>query len=126
MLTRRHSIGGLFAARVLADHFARVVVVEPEAWALSDEAADGATSTGTRDVRTDSGAYATIAHKRSRVYQYTAIHGKPGLACWPVLTRAQCTRSCSRASCAPSSPASTTPPPPAASCAFLAARPAAH
>ncbi|EJD44998.1 hypothetical protein AURDEDRAFT_114203 [Auricularia subglabra TFB-10046 SS5] len=69
------SIGGLLTARVLSDHFARVVVVEPEAWALTPEASSpGGTSAGTRTVRSDSGEYETIAHKRARVYQYTAIH----------------------------------------------------
>ncbi|KZW01413.1 hypothetical protein EXIGLDRAFT_718523 [Exidia glandulosa HHB12029] len=69
------SIAGLLTARVLSDHgFARILVVEPESWALSDEAADGVTRIGTRTITSSAGTYNSIAHKRSRVYQYTSIH----------------------------------------------------
>ncbi|KZV89556.1 hypothetical protein EXIGLDRAFT_751119 [Exidia glandulosa HHB12029] len=68
------SIAGLLTARVLSDHFDRVVVIEPEAWALSNEAADGVTTTGTCTVAAEGGSYATLTHKRTRVYQYTAMH----------------------------------------------------
>ncbi|KAH7101153.1 hypothetical protein BKA62DRAFT_704391 [Auriculariales sp. MPI-PUGE-AT-0066] len=69
------SIGGLLTARVCADHFDRVVVIEPEGWALSDEARHGRGYTGTREVHGDDGTYTTVTHKRSRIWQYTTFHG---------------------------------------------------
>jgi hypothetical protein len=49
------SIAGLWTARVCADHFSRVVVVDPEVW-----------EEGTGEPR---------KHKRARVPQYTSLHG---------------------------------------------------
>ncbi|THU91061.1 hypothetical protein K435DRAFT_727686 [Dendrothele bispora CBS 962.96] len=54
------SIAGLLAARVCHDHFERVVVVEPEAWLLTE---DG--------VQVESWEQ---KHKRARVMQYTSLH----------------------------------------------------
>lgn len=67
------SIAGLFAARICADHFEKVVVVEPEAWTFTEEARQPA-NFDTREVKTASGIYNTWNHKRSRVYQYSAVH----------------------------------------------------
>ncbi|KZV82244.1 hypothetical protein EXIGLDRAFT_755064 [Exidia glandulosa HHB12029] len=67
------SFAGLFTARVCADHFERVIVVEPEAWTFTDEA-KALPAFSTREVKGDTAVYNTIAHKRSRIYQYTAIH----------------------------------------------------
>ncbi|EJD37347.1 hypothetical protein AURDEDRAFT_173621 [Auricularia subglabra TFB-10046 SS5] len=66
-------IGGLFAARICADHFEKVIVVEPEAWTFTDEARQPA-NFDTREVKTSTGIYNTWNHKRSRVYQYSAVH----------------------------------------------------
>ena len=70
----RRSIGGLLTARVCADHFERVVVVEPEAWTFTDEARDPPRDI-VRDVEKDSTKYRTVQSSRSRVYQYGSIHG---------------------------------------------------
>ncbi|KAH7090028.1 hypothetical protein BKA62DRAFT_726628 [Auriculariales sp. MPI-PUGE-AT-0066] len=48
------SIGGCLAAKICSDHFTRVIVIEQEAWALSEDARHG---------------------RGSRVYQYTSFHG---------------------------------------------------
>lgn len=51
-------------ARVCSDHFERVIVIEPEAWALSDAAREGPLTTGTRTVETERGvSYTTATHK---------------------------------------------------------------
>ncbi|KZV87020.1 hypothetical protein EXIGLDRAFT_724163 [Exidia glandulosa HHB12029] len=69
------SLAGLMTARVCSDHFERVIVVEPEAWALSDAAREGPLTTGTRTVETERGvSYTTATHKRTRVYQYLGYH----------------------------------------------------
>ncbi|KAH7091865.1 hypothetical protein BKA62DRAFT_723634 [Auriculariales sp. MPI-PUGE-AT-0066] len=72
------SIAGLLAARVCVDHFARVIVVEPETSALAD--ADAAhmqqrQQLGKREIVKDGVTYNTLTHNRSRVPQYTAVHG---------------------------------------------------
>ncbi|EJD44965.1 hypothetical protein AURDEDRAFT_151981 [Auricularia subglabra TFB-10046 SS5] len=67
------SIAGLFAARVCSDHFEKVVVVEPEAWTFAPEARKPA-DFDTRPVQGSTATYNTLNHKRSRVYQYTAVH----------------------------------------------------
>ncbi|EJD34455.1 hypothetical protein AURDEDRAFT_147591 [Auricularia subglabra TFB-10046 SS5] len=67
------SIAGLLAARVCADHFERVVVVEPEAWTFTPEAR-APPNFPTRRVQGASGSYNTFDHKRSRVYQYAGFH----------------------------------------------------
>lgn len=67
------SLGGLFAARVCADHFEKVVVVEPDAWTFTSEAREPARF-GTRTVTSSTATYSTVDHKRSRIYQYSAIH----------------------------------------------------
>ena len=69
------SLAGLLTARVCTAHFERVIVVEPEAWALSEEARHGPVFTGTREVVRDGVAYNVLTHKRGRIEQYTAIHG---------------------------------------------------
>ncbi|KAI5116397.1 hypothetical protein M0805_005865 [Coniferiporia weirii] len=62
------SIAGLWAARVAADHFEDVVVVEPEAWTATEEgkgntfSAEGAPIDSQRE------------HVRTRVMQYTSVH----------------------------------------------------
>ncbi|KZV89562.1 hypothetical protein EXIGLDRAFT_141093 [Exidia glandulosa HHB12029] len=68
------SIGGLFAARLCADHFERVVVVEPESWTFTPEARAPPVD-NIAEVVKDDATYKTIKHKRTRVYQYTSIHG---------------------------------------------------
>ncbi|KZV82925.1 hypothetical protein EXIGLDRAFT_778065 [Exidia glandulosa HHB12029] len=67
------SFGGLFTARICADHFKRVVVIEPEAWTFTEEARS-VSNFGTREVQNDNTVYNTIAHKRTRVSQYTGNH----------------------------------------------------
>ncbi|EJD37351.1 hypothetical protein AURDEDRAFT_116824 [Auricularia subglabra TFB-10046 SS5] len=67
------SVAGLFAARICSDHFESVVVVEPEAWTFTPEARSPP-QFDTREVQGNGGAYNTLNHKRSRVYQYTAVH----------------------------------------------------
>lgn len=62
------SIGGLLAARVCADHFVDVVVVEPEAWLATEE---GKTSL----FDAEGLPRAAVRSKRGRVFQYNAIHG---------------------------------------------------
>jgi hypothetical protein len=56
-----HSIAGLWAARVCADHFSKVIIVDPEAWLVTEE--------GMRDRHRQQGS-----RKRSRVPQYTSLH----------------------------------------------------
>ncbi|EJD46787.1 hypothetical protein AURDEDRAFT_164240 [Auricularia subglabra TFB-10046 SS5] len=72
------SIGGLLAARVCTDHFERVVVIEPEGWTFTTEASEPPNLT-TRLVDSARGTYNAFEHKRSRIYQYTAIHGYQAL-----------------------------------------------
>lgn len=63
------SIAGLWTARVLADHFEDVLIVEPEEWLSTEEGKSGvynALGEAIEDAR---------IHKRSRVFQYTSIHG---------------------------------------------------
>ncbi|EJD37341.1 hypothetical protein AURDEDRAFT_116817, partial [Auricularia subglabra TFB-10046 SS5] len=67
------SVSGLFAARICADHFEKVIVVEPEAWTFTEEACQPA-NFGTREVKSSTATYNTWNHKRSRVYQYSAVH----------------------------------------------------
>ncbi|EJD37355.1 hypothetical protein AURDEDRAFT_188108 [Auricularia subglabra TFB-10046 SS5] len=67
------SVAGLFAARICSDHFERVIVVEPEAWTHTVEAR-APPRFDTREVQGNGSPYNTINHKRSRVYQYTAVH----------------------------------------------------
>ncbi|KAL1746893.1 hypothetical protein HDZ31DRAFT_33158 [Schizophyllum fasciatum] len=59
------SIAGLVTARILHDHYERVVVVEPEAWLATEDA---------RRVR----AWEQ-EHKRARLIQYGAIHVVHGI-----------------------------------------------
>ncbi|KAH7103129.1 hypothetical protein BKA62DRAFT_697347 [Auriculariales sp. MPI-PUGE-AT-0066] len=73
------SFAGLLTARVCADHFERVIIVEPEAWALSDEAVIGPVESGVREVVKDGLSYNTYTHKRARIPQYTSIHGYQAL-----------------------------------------------
>ncbi|KAH7101465.1 hypothetical protein BKA62DRAFT_618789 [Auriculariales sp. MPI-PUGE-AT-0066] len=68
------SFSGLFTARVCASHFEKVIVVEPEAFTFTDEAVNGE-PLATRHVDDHTnGPYQTIAHKRTRVYQYLSVH----------------------------------------------------
>ncbi|KAF8577660.1 hypothetical protein K439DRAFT_535456 [Ramaria rubella] len=60
------SIAGLFSARVCADHFEKVIIVEPEAWL--------ATAEGQVDRHRERTEENTPVQKRSRVYQYTSVH----------------------------------------------------
>lgn len=57
------SIAGLFAAKVCANHFEKVVIVEPEEWVAIQS-----------DKGLDSGPRKTNTLKRARVAQYTAFH----------------------------------------------------
>lgn len=52
------SLAGLFAARVLADHYQHVLIVEPEEW-----------------VTTEEGLQHDHSKKRTRVPQYAYMHG---------------------------------------------------
>ncbi|KAF5354617.1 hypothetical protein D9757_009569 [Collybiopsis confluens] len=62
------SIGGLLAARVCHDHFARVIIVEPESWLGTEDA-----------TRKDAWKQ---EHSRTRVVQYHSLQGeKSGLCC---------------------------------------------
>ena len=65
------SISGLWAARICADHFENVVIIEPEAWLDTDE--------GTSPIYDGSGVYieSRRTKTRARVEQYTAAHGQP-------------------------------------------------
>ncbi|EJD37346.1 hypothetical protein AURDEDRAFT_173620 [Auricularia subglabra TFB-10046 SS5] len=74
-------VSGLFAARVCADHFDKVVVVEPEAWTFGQEAREPA-NFDTRHFQGNSATYNTFTHRRSRVYQYTAVHIYQVLLLW--------------------------------------------
>ncbi|EJD37343.1 hypothetical protein AURDEDRAFT_188101 [Auricularia subglabra TFB-10046 SS5] len=67
------SVTGLLAARICSDHFERVVVVEPEAWTFTEEAREPA-NFDTREVKSSTATYNSVNHKRSRVYQYAAVH----------------------------------------------------
>ena len=65
------SISGLWAARICADHFENVAIIEPEAWLDTDE--------GTSPIYDGNGVYIESRKKktRARVEQYTAAHGQP-------------------------------------------------
>ncbi|KAH7107047.1 hypothetical protein BKA62DRAFT_798795 [Auriculariales sp. MPI-PUGE-AT-0066] len=68
------SFAGLFTARICASHFDKVVVIEPEGWTFTDEAVSGAPhATRLVDDQTHE-PYHTVAHSRSRVYQYLSVH----------------------------------------------------
>ena len=64
------SISGLWAARICADHFENVAIIEPEAWLDTDE--------GTSPIYDGSGVYieSRRTKTRARVEQYTAAHGQ--------------------------------------------------
>ena len=64
----RCSVTGLWAARLCADHFEDVVIVEPEAWLSSEEA---------RTAPFNEKGEKNFDGKRSRtrVMQYTSAHG---------------------------------------------------
>ena len=65
----RHSIAGLWAARICADHFEEVIIVEPEEWLGTEE--------GATPVYDKNGDYidSRRVHARTRVEQYGASHG---------------------------------------------------
>ncbi|KAH8116326.1 hypothetical protein DFH11DRAFT_1506179 [Phellopilus nigrolimitatus] len=62
------SIAGLFTARICADHFEDVLIIEPEAWLETKE--------GRTAVYDEKGAYieSRREHKRTRVEQYLRLH----------------------------------------------------
>ncbi|KLO08764.1 hypothetical protein SCHPADRAFT_931591 [Schizopora paradoxa] len=62
------SIAGLWAARICADHFEDVVVVEPEAWIMSND--------GSKPIYDERGdKIGSTEHRpRTRVHQYFAAH----------------------------------------------------
>ncbi|KIM89717.1 hypothetical protein PILCRDRAFT_194199 [Piloderma croceum F 1598] len=60
------SIAGLLTARVCADHFSKVIIVDPEAWLVTEE--------GMRDHHRQQGSDYMASRKRSRVPQYTSMH----------------------------------------------------
>lgn len=63
------SIAGLWAARICADHFEKVLVIEPEEWTVSEEAGEGLYDKD--GVRRDG----SRGYQRKRVLQYNAVHG---------------------------------------------------
>ena len=63
------SIAGLWAARVCADHFENVIVVEPEEWTTTEEAGRG------RYDENGERRAGCSDHLRTRVYQYNSVHG---------------------------------------------------
>ena len=64
------SIAGLWVARICADHFEEVTIVEPEGWLGTEE--------GSSPVYDKNGDYveSSRVHGRSRVEQYTAAHSE--------------------------------------------------
>ena len=64
------SIAGLWTARICANHFDDVLVIEPESWL--------GTSEGRTNVYDENGTPMKEhrVHTRSRVPQYNAIHGR--------------------------------------------------
>lgn len=64
------SVAGLWAARICADHFEEVIIVEPEAWLGTEE--------GKSPVYDTDGVYveSNRVHARARAEQYTAPHSK--------------------------------------------------
>lgn len=64
-----HSVAGLLSARVCADHFDEVLIIEPEAWLGSEE--------GRTPIYDQDGLYiqSRRTNTRARVEQYTAPHG---------------------------------------------------
>lgn len=73
------SIAGLWTARVCADHFEDVVVVEPEAWLATDD--------GVTPIYDENGDEIKNAAKfpRTRVIQYHGLHCKPTICHFDVL-----------------------------------------
>ena len=63
------SIAGLWAARICADHFDKVVIIENEKWLLTDE--------GTLPICDEKGNMYNREgkHERTRVFQADALHG---------------------------------------------------
>lgn len=74
------SITALLSARVCRDYFSRIVIVEPDAWALSNAASTIPGLLETKEVQAADGqVYKSPQHSRSRVWQYVGIHsGRPG------------------------------------------------
>ena len=64
------SISGLWAARICADHFENVAIIEPEAWLDSEE--------GMSAIYDSNGTYinARRTKARTRVEQYTSARSK--------------------------------------------------
>ncbi|THH04060.1 hypothetical protein EW145_g5799 [Phellinidium pouzarii] len=62
------SIAGLWAARVAADHFEEVVIIESEAWLGTEEGKTNILDTEGRPIKS------RREHARSRVMQYAAVH----------------------------------------------------
>ena len=64
------SISGLWAARICADHFEDVLIIDPEAWLATEE---GRTSVyDSKGELIESGP----RHERARVQQYKSLHGQ--------------------------------------------------
>ena len=64
---RSGSISGLWAARVCADHFEDVLIIEPEKWVAEES--------GRTPLYGDDGEkFTTDFHKRTRVMQYRSTH----------------------------------------------------
>lgn len=63
-----YSIAGLLAARVCADHFEDVVIVESESWLATEEGRTGPyNQSGEKTFEAD--------HVRARVMQHKAVNG---------------------------------------------------
>lgn len=63
-----YSIAGLWTARVCADHFEDVLIIEPEEWLGTEE--------GSRAIYDANGLKkAGEVHDRTRVPQYNMLHG---------------------------------------------------
>lgn len=62
-------MAGLWTARICADHFEEVLIIEPEEWLDSEE--------GVSPIYDQSGVYieSRRTSTRTRVEQYTAAHG---------------------------------------------------
>ncbi|KZS95632.1 hypothetical protein SISNIDRAFT_483856 [Sistotremastrum niveocremeum HHB9708] len=61
------SVAGLLAARVCSTHFARVLIVEPEAWTSTEEGLSD-------EARLAKAEHGKKPNTRSRVQQYTSVH----------------------------------------------------
>jgi len=59
---------------VCSDHFSKVIVLDPEDYIHRPEAAQPWSTAAVRTVSIEGGSYNTLAHERSRVYQFTALH----------------------------------------------------